>query len=124
MTYILYLYWHQVSKKQVDNYKEGKVTPCCQLLAEVFSKKKEVPVFKRQVNLKGAKYPNDVFVISLPIRGRLISYITREKLKAQTRQHFMCGPINFADSYNNSPLKPHTFGDIPVLPAQGIAIAV
>ena len=60
----------QVTKKQVDNFKEGKATPCCQLLAEV-SARKEVPTMKHQVNLKGAKYPNNVFVICLPAEGNL-----------------------------------------------------
>jgi hypothetical protein len=41
----------QVTKKQVDNFREGKLTPCCQLLAEVSGKKKEVPTLKHQVNL-------------------------------------------------------------------------
>ena len=61
----------QVTKKQVDNFKEGQLTPCCQLLAEVSARKKEVPVLKHQVNLKGAKYPHNVFVISLPAGGKL-----------------------------------------------------
>ena len=65
----------QVTKKQVDNFKEGKSTPCCQLLAEVSAKKKKVPILKRQVNLKGAKYPNNVFVISLPAGGKLAPYL-------------------------------------------------
>ena len=58
-----------MTRKQVDNFREGKLTPCCQLLAEVSGKKKKIPTLKHQVNLKGAKYPNDVFVINLPARG-------------------------------------------------------
>jgi hypothetical protein len=58
-----------VTKKQVDNFREGKLTPCCQLLAEVSGKKKKVPALKHQINLRGAKYPNDMFVINLPAGG-------------------------------------------------------
>jgi hypothetical protein len=57
-----------VTKKQVDNFREGKLTPCCQLLAEVSGKKK-VQTLKHQINLRGAKYPNDVAVINLPAGG-------------------------------------------------------
>ena len=53
----------------VDNFREGKATPCCQLLAEVSGKKKNIPTLKHQINLKGAKYPNDVLVINLPAGG-------------------------------------------------------
>ena len=59
----------QVTKKQVDNFREGKGTPRCQLLAEVSGKKKKLPSLKHQVNLKGAKYPNDFFTLNLPIEG-------------------------------------------------------
>ena len=59
-----------MTKKQVDNFREGKLTPCCQLLAEFESTgKKKIPTLKHQVNLKGAKYPNDIFIISLPAGG-------------------------------------------------------
>ena len=59
----------QITKKQVDNFRGGQLTPCCQLLAKVSGKKKKVPTLKHQVNLEGAKYPNDVFVINLPAEG-------------------------------------------------------
>ena len=60
----------QVTKKQVDNFKEGKLTPCCQLLAEVTSEREtNIPTLKHRVSLKGAKYPNDVFLINLPSKG-------------------------------------------------------
>ena len=64
----------QVTKKQVDNFREGKLTPCCQLLAEfeTYGEEKKISKLKHRVNLKGAKYPNDVFVINLPARGRYI----------------------------------------------------
>jgi hypothetical protein len=61
-----------VTKKQVDSFREGKLTPSCQLLAEVSGKKKKIPTLKHQVNLRGAKYPNDVFVINLPAGGTYI----------------------------------------------------
>ena len=67
----------QVTKKQVDNFREGKLTPCCQLLAEFEStgKKKKIPTLKHRVNLKGAKYPNDVLVINLPAGGSYVHFI-------------------------------------------------
>jgi hypothetical protein len=58
-----------VTKKQVDNFREGKLIPCCQLLAEVFGKKKQIPTLKHQVTLRGAKYPNNIIVINLPAGG-------------------------------------------------------
>ena len=66
-----FLHWlqPQVTKKQVDNFREGKLTPCCQLLAQVVSERREIPALRHQVSLKGAKYPNDVFMISLPAKG-------------------------------------------------------
>ena len=57
-----------MTKKQVDNYREGKLIPCCQLLAELSGKKKKTPIVK---HLRGAKYPNDLFVINLPAGGKL-----------------------------------------------------
>ena len=59
-----------MTKKQVDNFREGKLTPCCQLLAEFEITKEEeyIPTLKLRVNLKGAKYPNDIFVINIPAR--------------------------------------------------------
>ena len=56
----------------MDNFREGKLTPCCQLLAEVSGKKKKIPTMKHQVKLEGAKYPNDVFLISLPAGGSYV----------------------------------------------------
>ena len=54
---------------EVDYFREDKSIPCCQLLAEVSGKKKKIPTLRHQVNLKGAKFPNDFFVINLPARG-------------------------------------------------------
>ena len=63
----------QVTKKQVDNFKEGKVTPCCQLKAEFELPELEVPgrtrTLKHQVTLQGAKYPYNIFTIDLPPEG-------------------------------------------------------
>jgi hypothetical protein len=53
----------QVTKKQVDDFGEGKLTPCCQLVAEVSGK---ITTLNYQVKIEGAEYPNDVFVINLP----------------------------------------------------------
>ena len=63
-----------MTKKQVDNFREGKVTPCCQLLAEfeTTEQEKKISKMKYQVNLKGAKYPNDVFLITLPAGGSYV----------------------------------------------------
>ena len=66
----------QVTKKQVDKFEQGKLTPCCQLLAAKAPGRKENVQY--QVNLKGAKYPNDLFVINLPAGG--ILYYSYENL--------------------------------------------
>lgn len=58
------------------------MTPCCQLLAEFEVNKAEeyyIPTLKLRVNLRGAKYPNDIFVINLPARG-----ITEPQERSQT----------------------------------------
>ena len=60
-----------MTKKQVDNFKEGKITPCCQLKAEVSRRRKKIQELKHRVALVGAKYPNNVFTIDLPIEGSL-----------------------------------------------------
>ena len=64
-----HLYSAQVTKKQVDNFREGKLTPCCQLKAEIVVERKKIPTLTHQVVLKGAKYPNDIITIDLPVRG-------------------------------------------------------
>ena len=64
-----------MTKKQVDNFREGKVTPCCELSAEVSKRRKKIPELKYRVLLKGAKYPNDVFTIKLPIEGECVPVI-------------------------------------------------
>ena len=61
-----------MTKKQVDNFREGKVTPYCELSAEVSKRRKKIPELKHRVFLKGAKYPNDVFTIKLPIEGKCV----------------------------------------------------
>ena len=59
----------QVTKKQVDNFREGKLTPCCQLKAEVTGRRKKIPVLNHQVLLKGAKESYNYFTLELPVRG-------------------------------------------------------
>ena len=59
----------QVTKKQVDNFREGKLTPCCQLKAQVVGRRKKIPYLSHQVMLEGAKYPHNVFIIDLPAEG-------------------------------------------------------
>ena len=62
----------QVTKKQVDNIKEGKLTPHCDLSVTLSArKKKKVPILKHEVNLQGAKPPYDMFVLILPAGGKL-----------------------------------------------------
>ena len=56
-----------MTKKQVDNFIEGRVTPCCWLKAEF--KGMEVSNLKHQVNIQGAKYPHNIFIIDLPAEG-------------------------------------------------------
>ena len=72
--YILPLLLHgscipQVTKKQVDNFRESKLTPCCQLKAEVSGRRKKIPVLNHQVLLKGAKQSYNFFTLELPARG-------------------------------------------------------
>ena len=56
----------QVTKKQVDNFRQGKLTPCCQVKAQVLERE-NVQSLKYQVSLQGAKYPYDICTIDLPI---------------------------------------------------------
>ena len=56
----------QVTKKQVDNFRQGKLTPCCQVKAQVLERE-NVQSLKYQVSLQGAKYPYDICIIDLPI---------------------------------------------------------
>ena len=94
----------QVTKKQVDNFREGKLTPCCQLLAEVVRRRKfnEIPALRYPVSLKGAKYPNDVFMISLPAGGILF-------VNVHAAQDMLClGDISETSPQDRSP----TFGDL------------
>jgi hypothetical protein len=58
-----------VTKEQVDNFREGKLTPCCQLKAQVVGRRKKIPQLSHQVKLEGAKYPHNVFTIDLPAQG-------------------------------------------------------
>ena len=55
-----------MTKRQVDNYREGKLIPHCQLKAEYCGKGKEVSALKHQVVLEGAPHPHNVLVIDLP----------------------------------------------------------
>ena len=66
----------QVTKKQVDNFREGKVTPCCQLKAHLSGRRKKIPYLSHQVALQGAKYPHNVFTIDLPAEGMFAVKIT------------------------------------------------
>jgi hypothetical protein len=53
----------------VDNFREGKLTPCCQLKAEVSGRRKKIPVLNHRVRLKGARRPYNFFTLELPING-------------------------------------------------------
>ena len=61
----------QVTKKQVDNFRERKLTPCCQLKAEVSQKRENIPTLKHRVSLTGARYPNNAFTLDLPTECKL-----------------------------------------------------
>ena len=63
-----------MTKKQVDNFREGKLIPCCQLKAEFSGRRKKIPRLSHQVKLEGAKYPHDVFTIDLPAEGMTNNY--------------------------------------------------
>ena len=62
-------YFNQVTKTQVDNFKEGKSTPCCQLLAEMSKKRKKITSIKHRIILKGSKQQGDFILINLPPGG-------------------------------------------------------
>ena len=62
----------QVTKKQVDNFRGGKLTPCCQIKAEVSCRRKKIPQLKHRVSINGTKTPNDFFTIDLPVQGSWI----------------------------------------------------
>ena len=59
----------QVTKKQVDNFREGKSTPCCQVKAKVSDRRKKIPTLIYQISLQGAKYPYNFVTIELSARG-------------------------------------------------------
>ena len=61
-----------MKKTQVDNFKEGKVTPCCQLKAELSTRKKKIPVLNYQILLQGAKEPYNYFTLELPTEGTIV----------------------------------------------------
>ena len=95
----------QVTKKQVDNFRKGKLTPCCQLTAKVTGKRKKIPQLSHQVKLEGAKYPHDVFTINLPAEGTC---------QIPTMDSFMHSYsfLSFSDS-NSQPTE--TFGDLGII---------
>ena len=101
----------QVTKKQVDNFREGKLTPCCQFKAEFFGRRKKIPTLKHQVSLNRAKYPNDVFTIDLPIEGKQLWLACTAKAGV----YFHSTDPNAQAIHRRSP----TFGD---LTATGIGI--
>ena len=60
-----------MTKKQVDNFREGKLTPCCQLKAEVSERRKKIPVLNHRVLLQGARRPYNFFTLELPVNGKV-----------------------------------------------------
>ena len=62
-----------MTKKQVDNFREGKGTPRCQLQAQYVGKRKKIPYLSHQVTLQGAKYPHNVFTIDLAAEGTKVT---------------------------------------------------
>ena len=99
-----------MTKKQVDNFKEGKLTPCCQLLAKITGRKKTIPSLEHQVKLKGAKYPNDVFVINLPAGGHALLFI---HIFHVSYNNIMCVDTNLQK-------RSQTFGDLAAITAAGM----
>ena len=63
----------QVTKKQVDNFREGKLIPYCQLKAELSGRRKKIPVLNHRILLKGARQPHNFFTLELPVRGMISS---------------------------------------------------
>ena len=58
-----------MTKKDVDNFKPGKGTPRCQLKVVLSGRRKKITSVEHEVALQGAKYPHNVFVITLPPKG-------------------------------------------------------
>ena len=56
-----------MTKKQVDNFREGKLTLCCQLKAEVSGRRKNIPVLNHRVLLQGTRRPYNFFTLELPV---------------------------------------------------------
>ena len=55
----------------MDRYEPGKHTPCLHLKIDfvISGRIRRLPPLKHIVNLLGARYPHDLFVIDLPARG-------------------------------------------------------
>ena len=89
----------------MDNFKPGKGTPRCQLKV-VFSgrRKKKLPAVQHQVTLRGAKFPHNVFTITLPAEG--MSWTHSSYLYLATITLF------FTDTSNAQNFQ--TFGDLAV----------
>ena len=81
----------QVTKKQVDNFREGKLTPCCQLKAEVSGRRKKIPILSHRVLLQGARRPYNFFTLELPVNGN-------KELASDGCINFMCLLIIDPDS--------------------------
>ena len=73
---ITILYIPQVTKKQVDNFREGKLTPCCQLKAHLSGNRKKIPYLSHQVVLQGAKQPYNFFTLELPVQGTMVVHVS------------------------------------------------
>ena len=55
----------------MDNFKPGKGTPRCQLKVVLSGRRKKLPAVQHQVTLQGAKFPHNVFTITLPTEGTI-----------------------------------------------------
>ena len=66
----------QVAKKYVDSFEPGKAFPRCQLRVEakISRKKRKISSLTHQVNLKGAKFPNNILTLELPPKGMACIY--------------------------------------------------
>ena len=62
------LYYAQITKVEVDSFGEGKMIPCCQLVAKCEG---ELTDLMHSVQLKGAKVPYNVFLICVHRKAAL-----------------------------------------------------
>ena len=69
-----------MTKKQVDNFREGKLIPHCQLKAEVIGKREQTSSLKHNISLTGVQYPHNILTIDLPAAKGIIIFFHQQRL--------------------------------------------